>query len=61
MQTPKPYTFNQLRDELLQAEGGKEQVNAAQMNEVISKMCQLVQGPNGAAIIKLLQTHKPSK
>lgn len=50
--------FNELRDKLLVLEDGEKQVNAADMNQVLSNLCKLVQGPDGKAIIQLLQTHK---
>ena len=50
--------FNELRDKMLEMEDGKHEVNAADMNQILSNLCKLVQGPDGEAIIQLLQTHK---
>lgn len=51
--------FNDLRDQLLKAEAGKAQVNAAQMNEVISKLIAIAQSEQGESMITLLRTYKP--
>lgn len=56
--------FTQLVSELCSREKGKEQVNAAQMSEILLDLCNIVQenefdGDN--RVINLLKTHKKTK